>query len=185
MLHVEDNELEVARKIGNAQLMAGVVACLQNAHAFTFVNPSSVELLRRDADGYFLLTPGMDDVLVDSESANDQFWPPQMIPGDYILFLGNCTDFVLEGLTRIALGLRYASRNTGRNLLLVVTGRDYTGQFLPRVPDSTTCCNFLPRSQALALRVVPWQTCSAGLQRHLIATDFHRSSPTTSGHYAL
>jgi hypothetical protein len=147
VVHIEDNDFLIAQDRHPEDLTIEwneIDAFIARAVFVTAVNRNCRELIPSEKS-FVLLTPGVDDLFFESKIVNST--PPTQtnMIGSYLLFTGNVTDYVLNGLSAIASAIEIHNEINKDQLFLFVTGRDWTESLKKRHPNSVLVANFLDR----------------------------------------
>jgi hypothetical protein len=147
VVHMEDNDFLIARdrypqKFANE--CNEIDAFIARAAFVTAVNRNCQELIPRETP-FVLLTPGVDDIFFEAKIVNRLVTAQTNKKGNYLLFTGNVTEYVLNGLSAIASAIEAYNKTNKDLLFLFVTGRDWTESLKKMHPNSVLIANFLDR----------------------------------------
>lgn len=144
IVHWEDNELLLASRWARSesartQELSEILKATSGADVITYLNPNVLDLLTGIAPcASVRLRPSFDGQVLARRTRSENF----VKTFDYVVYAGNVTEFVGDGLVRASIALRH-NEIVKRDILLLVTGADYTN--LMSQCDNVVVGNFLSK----------------------------------------
>jgi glycosyltransferase involved in cell wall biosynthesis len=153
IVHLEDNDYLIARNRNPKDFVDewnDIDAFIDRAILVTALNRNCRELVPQEKP-FVLLIPGVDDIFFESEGQNRSTEKQTQETQNYLLFTGNVTEYVLDGLSTIASAIESHNKIHNDHLFLFITGKDWTGSLKMWHPTSVLTGNFLDRHRLFDL----------------------------------
>jgi hypothetical protein len=148
VVHMEDNEYLISKQDHPQSYLREwleIDEFLNRADFVTSLNSNCAALIPTKKS-HLVLVPGLDDMFFESKVPISQLKNTfEFEYGDYLLYTGNVTSYVYNGLSIIGTAIERYNKKNNKNLFLVITGKDWTNKILLEHPHSIILGNFLER----------------------------------------